>query len=168
MGDNSETAVLAGGCFWIMQRLLGDRDGIVSTQVGRIGGRNESPTEEDNDGHAEAVRIVFDPGRLSYRDLLELYFQVHRPDLGEDLVGSPYRSEIFYTTDEQRQVAEETILDVDASGHWPGKVVTKLTEAGRFWEAEAYDHGYLQRFPAGCEPPFPRRAAEVAQTEAAP
>ena len=157
MSDNAETAVLAGGCFWIMQQLLFDRDGVISTRVGWTGGQNDNPTEENNSGHAEAVEVVFDPERISYRDLLELFFQVHRPDLGENLVGFAYRSEIFFTTDEQRKVAEETIVDVDASGHWPGKVVTKINEAGRFWEAEGGDQGYLQRYPDGCKPPFPRR-----------
>ncbi len=114
--------------------------------MGWTGGENENPTEENNAGHAEAVEVVFDPGRLSYRDLLELFFRIHRPDLGEDLVGSSYRSEIFYATDEQRKAAERTIPDVDASGHWPGKVVTKISEAGPFWVAEAEDQDYFQRY----------------------
>jgi peptide-methionine (S)-S-oxide reductase len=103
------------------------------------GGEGDNPTEENPQGHAEAVEVVFDPQRLSYRDLLEWFFSIHRPDLGEGLVGSSYRSEISCTTDEQRQIAEATILDVDASGHWPGKVVTKISEAGPFWEAVAED-----------------------------
>jgi peptide-methionine (S)-S-oxide reductase len=156
MRDNAETLVLAGGCFWIAQQLLRYRDGVISTRVGWTGGQNDNPTEEDNSGHAEAVEVVFDPERLSCRDLLELFFQIHRPDLGEDLVGSGYRSEIFCTTDEQRKVAEETIPDVDASGHWPGKVVTRISEAGPFWEAETADQDYFQRYPNGCPPPFPR------------
>jgi peptide-methionine (S)-S-oxide reductase len=158
MGENSETATLAGGCFWIMQQLLRHRDGVISTRVGWIGGQNDNPTEENNSGHAEAVEVVFDSERISYRDLLEFFFQVHRPDLGEDLVGSDYRSAIFYSTEEQRRVAEETIADVDASGHWPGKVVTEIGEAGRFWEAEAEDQDYLRRYPNGCKPPFPGAA----------
>jgi peptide-methionine (S)-S-oxide reductase len=149
MSDDTETAVLAGGCFWIMQQLLRDRDGVISTRVGWTGGENDNPTEEDNVGHAEAVEVVFDPERLSYRELLELFFQTHRPDLGEDLVGSSYRSEIFYMTDEQRKLAEQTIPDVDASGHWPGKVVTKISEAGPFWAAEAEDQDYFQRYRRG-------------------
>ena len=100
-------------------------------------------------GHAEAVEIVFDPGRISYRGLLEFFFQIHRPDLGERLVGSDYRSEIFCTSDEQRQVAEGTIADADASGLWPGKVVTEISEAGPLWEAEAEDQDYLQRYQHG-------------------
>lgn len=161
MSGETETAILAGGCFWIMQHLLCDRDGVVSTRPGRIGGESDNPTEEDDGGHAEAVEVVFDPGRISFRGLLEYFFQVHRPDLGEDLVGSAYRSEIFYTTDEQRGVAEEMISAVDASGHWPGKTVTRVSEASRFWEAEAEDRGYLRRFPDGCKPPFPRAGVEA-------
>ena len=103
----------------------------------------------DHPGHAETVEVVFDPDRISYRDLLEFFLQMHRPDLGKELVGSDYRSEIFYTSDEQRQVAEGAIADADSSGIWPGKVVTELSEAGTFWEAEAEDQGYLQRYPEG-------------------
>jgi peptide-methionine (S)-S-oxide reductase len=163
MSDNAEAAVLAGGCFWIMQQLLRDRDGVSSTRVGWTGGGNENPTEQNNSGHAEAVEVAFDSERISYRELLEFFFQIHRPDLGERLVGSSYRSEIFYTTDEQRKVAEETITDVDASGHWPGKVVTEISEAGPFWEAEAEDQDYFQRYPDGCTPPFPRSDVEAAK-----
>jgi peptide-methionine (S)-S-oxide reductase len=159
MSENTETAVLAGGCFWIMQQLLRQHDGVISTRVGWTGGQNDNPTEEDNCGHAEAVEVVFDPGRLSYRNLLEFFFQVHRPDLGEDLVGSAYRSEIFYAGDEQRRAAEETIADVDAAGHWPGKVVTGITMAGPFWEAEAGDQDYFLRYPDGCSSPFAQPAA---------
>ena len=162
MGDDAETAVLAGGCFWTMQQLLRDRDGVISTRVGWTGGENDNPTEQDNRGHAEAVEVVFDPEQISYRDLLEFFFQIHRPDLGKDLVGSNYRSQIFCTSDEQRRVAEETIRDVDASGHWPGKVVTKISEAGPFWEAETGDQDYFQRYPVGCAPPFPRHGGETA------
>jgi peptide-methionine (S)-S-oxide reductase len=162
MGDSTETVVLAGGCYWIMQQLLRDRDGLISTRVGWTGGENDNPTEENNSGHAEAVEVVFDPERISFRDLLELFFQIHRADLGEQLVGSSYRSAIFYTTDEQRKVAEGTILDVDASGHWPGKVVTEISEAGPFWEAKAEDQDYFRRYPDGCAPPFPRPGAEAA------
>ena len=96
------------------------------------GGKNDNPTAGNHPGHAEAVEVIFDPRRTSYRDILEFFFQIHRPDLGEGLVGSDYRSEIFYTSDEQRQVAEDTIAGADASGLWPGKVVTKISGAGRF------------------------------------
>ncbi|HEX5821229.1 MAG TPA: peptide-methionine (S)-S-oxide reductase MsrA [Solirubrobacterales bacterium] len=167
MSDNTETAVLAGGCYWIMQQLLRGCDGVISTRVGWTGGENDNPTEENNSGHAEAVEVTFDPEQISYRGLLDFFFQVHRPDLGENLVGSGYRSEIFYTSEEQRKVAEETIPDVDASGHWPGKVVTKISEAGTFWEAEADDQDYFQRYPVGCAPPFPQRGAEAAGRETA-
>jgi peptide-methionine (S)-S-oxide reductase len=160
MSDDTETAILAGGCFWIMQQLLYDRVGVISTRVGLIGGKNDDPTVENNSGHAEAVEVVFDPERISYRDLLEFYFHIHRPDLGGRLVGSSYRSAIFYTNDEQRQVAEETIPAVDASGHWPGKVVTEVSEAGPFWGAEAADQDYFQRYPEGRTSPFPRPGAE--------
>jgi peptide-methionine (S)-S-oxide reductase len=167
VSDSSETAVLAGGCYWIMQHLLSDREGVISTRAGWTGGENDNPTEDDNDGHAEAVEVVFDPERISYRDLLEFYFQIHRADLGQDVVGSSYRSEIFYTSQEQREVAEETIRDVDAAGHWPGHVVTEISEAGRFWQAEAEDQNYFQRYPDGCAPPFPRHAAEASSRETA-
>jgi peptide-methionine (S)-S-oxide reductase len=157
MSDNAETAILAGGCFWIMQQLLRHPDGVISTRAGYTGGENDNPTEENNQGHAEAVEIVFDPGRISYRDLLEFFFQVHRADLGERLVGSQYRSEIFYTSEGQRDVAEETVADVDASAHWPGKIVTKVSEAQTFWEAEAEEQHYFDRYPDGRTSYFPRR-----------
>jgi peptide-methionine (S)-S-oxide reductase len=157
MSDHAETAILAGGCFWITQQLLRHPDGVMSTRVGYTGGENDNPTEENNQGHAEAVEIVFDPERISYRDLLEFFFQIHRADLDERLVGFQYRSEIFYTSEEQRQVAEDTITDVDASGHWPGKIVTEISEAGPFWEAEAEEQDYFQRYPDGYTSHFPRR-----------
>lgn len=157
MSKKTERAVLAGGCFWIMQQLLRDRDGVISTRVGWIGGENENPTEQHNVGHAEAVEVTFDPDRLSYRELLEYFFMVHRADLGEDIVGIGYRSEIFHASEEQRVVAEDTIHDVDASGHWPGEVATRVSEAGRFWEEAPGQQDYLHRFPAGCRAPFPRQ-----------
>src|ERR1700742_1539214 len=135
MSENTEIAILAWGCFWPAQELLRHRDGVISTRVGYTGGENESPTTDYHPGHAEAVEVTFDPGRTSYRDILEFFFQIHRPDLGEELVGSDYRSEIFYTSDEQRRVAEDTIAG--ASGFWGAKVVTKISEASPFWEAEA-------------------------------
>ena len=152
MTDNTETAILAGGCFWGVQELLRRRDGVMSTRVGYAGGENENPTYRNHPGHAEAVEIVFDPARISYRDILEFFFQIHDPTTkdrqGGD-IGSDYRSEIFYTSDEQRQVAEDTIADVDASGLWHSKVVTKISEAGPFWEAGAEDQNYLQYYPDG-------------------
>ena len=155
MGDSTETAVLAGGCAWIMQQLLRHPDGVVSTRTGFMGGENENPTEEDDGGHAEVVEVVFDPERLSYRGLLEVFFQVHRADLEESVVGSLYRSEIFCTSPEQRRVAEEMIGDVDASGHWLGRTVTRISDAGVFWEMGPEDQDYFLRFPRGCKPPFP-------------
>jgi peptide-methionine (S)-S-oxide reductase len=167
MSDKTETAILAGGCFWPAQELLRHRDGVISTRVGYTGGENDNPTDVNHPGHAEAVEIVFDPERISYRDLLEFFFQIHRPDLGERLVGSDYRSEIFYTSDEQRQVAEGTIADTDASGIWPGKVVTEISEAGPFWEAEAEDQAYLQRYPDGDTSHFPRPDRKLPHRETA-
>jgi peptide-methionine (S)-S-oxide reductase len=160
MGDDTETAILAGGCFWIMEQLLRRPGGVVSTRVGWTGGQTDDPTEEEPGDHTEAVEVVFDPERISYRSLLEYFFQVHRPDLGKDLVGSNYRSAIFCTSEEQRRVVEEAIADVDASGHWPGRTVTEVGGAGRFWEAEACDQDHFLRYPAypeGSKPPFPSR-----------
>jgi peptide-methionine (S)-S-oxide reductase len=167
MSDTTETAILAGGCSWVMQQLLRVPDGVISTRVGWIGGESEDPSEEDPGGHAEAVEVTFDPGRISYRVLLEYFFQVHRPDLDERLVGSIYRSEIFFSGEEQRKVAEETIRDVDASGHWPGRTVTRITEAGPFLEEGLEHQDYLQRYPDGCPPAFPRRGEEATGREAA-
>jgi peptide-methionine (S)-S-oxide reductase len=155
MGDNAETAVLAGGCAWIMQQLLRHPAGVISTRTGFMGGENDHPTEEHNLGHAEVVEVVFDPAQLTYRGLLEVFFQSHRADLDASIVGSEYRSEIFCTTPEQRKVAEEIIGDVDASGHWPGTTVTAVSEAGVFWEMDPEDQDYFMRFPVGCKPPFP-------------
>src|SRR3954463_2288473 len=159
MTDNTETAILAGGCFWGVQELLRERDGVISTRVGYAGGENESPTYRNHPGHAEAVEIVFDPARISYRDILEFFFQINDPTTknrqGGD-IGSDYRSEIFYTSDEQRQVAEDTIADVAATGLGPGKVVTAISTAGPFWEAEPEHQDYLQRYPNGYNCHFPR------------
>ena len=118
----------------------------------------ENPTEENDGAHAEVVEVVFDPERLSFRGLLEVFFQVHRADLAENVVGSLYRSEIFCTSADQRRVAEEMIREVDASGHWPGRTVTKISEATVLWPMPAEDQDYLLRFPHGCKPPFPQRA----------
>src|SRR4051794_13075594 len=148
-----------------MQQLLRHPYGVISTRVGWTGGEGDNPTEENAQGHAEAVEVVFDPERLSYRDLLEYFFQVHRADLGEDLVGSIYRSEIFYTSEEQHRVAAETIADVDASGHWLDKTMTQISEAARFWEDPAENQDYLQRYPdypEGSKPPFPRTGVGAA------
>jgi peptide-methionine (S)-S-oxide reductase len=147
MGANTESAVLAGGCFWPAQELLRHRNGVIATRVGYTGGENDNPSADDHPGHAEAVEVTFDPARTSYRDILEFYFQIHRADLSEELVGFDYRSEIFVTTDEQRQIAQDTIAAADAAGIWPGKVVTKISQAGTFWEAEAEDQQYLHDYP---------------------
>jgi len=166
MSDNAETAILAGGCFWPAQELLRHREGVISTRVGYTGGENDNPTDENHPGHAEAVEVVFDPERISYRELLEFFLQSHRHDLGEEVVGSSYRSEIFYTSDEQRRVAEDTIPEVDAAGLLPGKVVTKISEACPFWEAEAEDQDYLHRYPDGYTF-LPRPEPEAANRETA-
>ena len=147
-----ERAILAGGCFWGMQDLIRRREGVLSTRVGYTGGNSPNATYRSHDGHAEAVEIIFDPARVSYRQILEFFFQIHDPSTrnrqGND-VGTSYRSAIFYTSDEQRRVAEDTIADVDASGLWPDKVVTEVVSAGEFWEAEAEHQDYLQRYPGG-------------------
>jgi peptide-methionine (S)-S-oxide reductase len=157
MSENTETAILAGGCFWPAQELLRHRDGVISTRVGYTGGENDNPTADNHPGHAEAVEVVFDPGRTSYRDILEFFFQIHRPDLGEEVVGSDYRSEIFYTSAEQRQVAVDAIAA--ASGFWGAKVVTKISEAGPFWAAEAEDQDYFQHYTDGNNQFSPYRSA---------
>ena len=134
-----EHALLAGGCFWGAQELLRRRDGVITTRVGYSGGGTPNATYRNHGWHAETVEIIFDPARISFRQLLEFFFQIHDPTTrdrqGND-VGASYRSAIFYTSDEQRRIAEDTIADVDASGLWPGKVVTEVKPAGEFWEAE--------------------------------
>lgn len=152
MATTTERAILAGGCFWGVQELLRAYPGVISTRVGYAGGDVPNATYRNHGTHAEAVEIVFDPSRVSYRQLLELFFQIHDPTTvnrqGNDR-GTSYRSLILFTTDEQRRVAEETIADVDASGIWPGKVVTELAPAGDFWEAEPEHQDYLQKYPDG-------------------
>ena len=147
-----ETAVLAGGCFWGMEDLLRKKDGVLSTRVGYTGGTNEYPTYRNHPGHAEAVEIVFDPTRITFRELLEFFFQVHDPTTlnrqGND-VGTSYRSAIFYQNENQRDVAKDTIKDVEASGLWPGPVVTEVTAASTFWEAEPEHQDYLIKHPNG-------------------
>jgi peptide-methionine (S)-S-oxide reductase len=149
---NTERAILAGGCFWGVQDLLRRYDGVISTRVGYSGGNTPNATYRNHGAHAEAVEIIFDPARISYRKLLEFFFQIHDPTTrdrqGND-VGSSYRSAIFYTSDEQRRVAEDTIADVEASGLWPGKVVTEVKPAGPFWQAEEEHQDYLLKYPDG-------------------
>lgn len=148
----TERAVLAGGCFWGMQDLFRRHSGVVSTRVGYTGGDVPNATYRHHGSHAEAIEVIFDPSRISYREILEFFFQIHdsgtRNRQGND-VGTSYRSAIFYTSDEQRQIAEDTIADVDASGLWPGKVVTEVVPASDFWEAEPEHQDYLERFPQG-------------------
>ena len=159
MSQNRERAVLAGGCFWGIQDLIRRRPGVLSTRVGYTGGDVANATYRNHRGHAEAIEIIFDPERESYRDLLEFFFQIHDPTTknrqGGD-IGTSYRSAIFYTTDEQRRIAEDAIADVDESGLWPGKVVTEVTAAGPFWEAEPEHQDYLERYPGGYTCHFPR------------
>jgi len=159
MANAPETAILAGGCFWGMQDLIRKRPGVISTRVGYTGGEVENATYRNHRGHAEAIEIIFDPEQITYRDLLEFFFQIHDPTTlnrqGND-IGDSYRSAIFYTSDEQRKVAEDTIADVEASGLWPGKVVTEVTPASTFWEAEPEHQDYLERIPNGYTCHFPR------------
>jgi len=152
-------AILAGGCFWGMQDLIRKQPGVVSTRVGYTGGENSHPTYRKHPGHAEAIEIVYDPAQTDFRALLEFFFQIHDPSTknrqGND-TGSSYRSAIFYLDDEQKRVALDTIADVDASGLWPGKVVTEVTPADEFWEAEPEHQDYLERYPNGYTCHFPR------------
>jgi peptide-methionine (S)-S-oxide reductase len=147
-----ERAVLAGGCFWGVQDLFRRYDGVLTTRVGYTGGNTPNATYRNHGTHAEAVEIVFDPARINYRQILEFFFQIHDPTTrnaqGND-VGTSYRSAIFYTTDEQRRIAEDTIADVDESGLWPGKVVTEVVPSGEFWEAEPEHQDYVLRYPGG-------------------
>jgi peptide-methionine (S)-S-oxide reductase len=171
MTEHLEKAILAGGCFWGVQDLIRRQPGVVSTRVGYSGGDVPNATYRNHGTHAEAVEITFDPTRTTYRDLLEFFFQIHDPTTvnrqGND-TGTSYRSAIFYTNDEQKRVAVDTIADVEASGLWPGKVVTEVTPAGPFWEAEPEHQDYLQKYPAGYTCHFvrpgwklPHRADEV-------
>jgi len=147
-----EKAILAGGCFWGMQELIRKLPGVVSTRVGYTGGEVPNATYRNHGDHAEAVEILFDPSKISYRELLEFFFQIHdptTPDRQGNDIGRSYRSEIFYVTDEQKEEALQTIKDIDASGLWPNKVVTNVTKATEFWEAEPEHQDYLQRYPNG-------------------
>ena len=159
MTNQTEKAILAGGCFWGVQDLIRKLPGVISTRVGYTGGEVANATYRNHRGHAEAIEIIFDPEKISYRDLLEFFFQIHDPSTknrqGNDR-GASYRSAIFYSSDEQKRVAEDTIADVDASGLWPGKVVTEVTPAGPFWEAEPEHQDYLEHYPNGYTCHFPR------------
>ena len=152
MSSTKETAILAGGCFWGMQELLRRYPGVLSTRVGYSGGDVPDATYRNHGTHAEAIEIVFEPQQLSFRKLLEFFFQIHDPSTknrqGNDR-GVSYRSAIFYTSEEQKRTAEETIADVNASGIWPGKVVTEVAPAGPFWQAEPEHQDYLEKYPNG-------------------
>jgi peptide-methionine (S)-S-oxide reductase len=152
MSAKTERAVLAGGCFWGMQDLLRRYPGVISTRVGYSGGDVKNATYRNHGTHAEAIEIVFDPTKTNFRTILEYFFQIHDPTTlnrqGNDR-GMSYRSAIFYTSDEQRKVAEDTIADVNASGLWPGKVATELAPVGDFWQAEPEHQDYLERIPHG-------------------
>jgi peptide-methionine (S)-S-oxide reductase len=152
MTTNTETAILAGGCFWGMQDLIRSKPGVISTRVGYSGGDVPNATYRNHGSHAEAIEIVFDPQVISYREILEFFFQIHDPTTpnrqGNDL-GESYRSALFYLSEEQKRVADDTVADVEASGLWPGKVVTEIEPAGPFWEAEPEHQDYLEKFPNG-------------------
>ncbi|MDO8985721.1 peptide-methionine (S)-S-oxide reductase MsrA [Cypionkella sp.] len=165
-----DTAILAGGCFWGMQDLIRKRPGVIATRVGYTGGDVANATYRNHGSHAEGIAIDFDPAVISYRELLEFFFQIHDPSTpdrqGNDR-GPSYRSGIYYTSEAQKEVALDTIADVNASGIWPGKVVTELAAAGPFWLAEPEHQDYLERLPTGYTCHFirpnwrlPRRAAE--------
>ncbi|MBX9604443.1 MAG: peptide-methionine (S)-S-oxide reductase MsrA [Bryobacteraceae bacterium] len=157
--SKSETAILAGGCFWGMQDLIRKLPGVTSTRVGYSGGDVPNATYRNHGTHAEAIEVIFDPSRLTFRTLLEFFFQIHDPTTsnrqGNDR-GSSYRSGIYYTNEEQRDVAVATIEDVNASGLWPGKAVTEVKPAGPFWQAEPEHQDYLERIPNGYTCHYPR------------
>ena len=152
MAAQTQRAVLAGGCFWGMEELIRRQTGVTATRVGYTGGDVPNATYRNHGTHAEAIEILFDPAATDYRAILELFFQIHDPSTknrqGNDR-GASYRSAIYYTDDEQKRIAEDTIADVNASGLWPGEVVTEVEPVGPFWEAEPEHQDYLLRFPAG-------------------
>jgi peptide-methionine (S)-S-oxide reductase len=166
----TERAVLAGGCFWGMQDLIRKLPGVVKTRVGYTGGEVPNATYRNHGRHAEGIEIVFDPEKTSYRDLLEFFFQIHDPSTknrqGND-VGASYRSAIYYVNEAQKRVALDTIADVDASGLWPGKVVTEVEPVGNFWDAEPEHQDYLERIPNGYTCHFPRRGWKLPRRDAA-
>ena len=168
MSEAADKAIFAGGCFWGMQDLFRKQPGVLATRVGYTGGDVSKATYRDHGTHAEAIEIVFDPEQTSYRTLLEFLFQIHDPTTrnrqGND-VGTSYRSAIFTLDDEQRRIAEETIAEVDASGLWPGKVVTEVAPAGPFWEAEPEHQDYLERYPNGYTCHFPRPGWKLPRRE---
>ena len=155
----TEKAILAGGCFWGMQDLIRKRSGIVKTSVGYTGGDVKNATYRNHGSHAEGIEIIFDPAKVSYRQILEFFFQIHDPTTknrqGND-VGAAYRSAIYYENEQQKAIALDTIADLEASGIWPGKVVTELAPAGDFWQAEPEHQDYLEKYPNGYTCHFPR------------
>jgi peptide-methionine (S)-S-oxide reductase len=169
MAEKTERAVLAGGCFWGMQDLIRKMNGVISTRVGYSGGDVRNATYRNHGTHAEAIEIIFDPRILSYRQLLEFFFQIHDPSTrnrqGND-IGMSYRSAIFYTSPEQERVARDTIADVDASGIWPGKATTEVAPVGDFWEAEPEHQDYLERYPDGYTCHFVRPGWRLPQRKA--
>jgi peptide-methionine (S)-S-oxide reductase len=152
MTTTTEKAILAGGCFWGVQDLVRKYPGVLATRVGYTGGDVANATYRNHGSHAEAIEIVFDPAVISYRKILEFFFQIHDPSTrnrqGND-IGTRYRSAIYYTSEQQKATAMDTIADVDASGLWPGKVVTEVAAAGPFWGAEPEHQDYLERLPNG-------------------
>ncbi|MDV4144573.1 MULTISPECIES: peptide-methionine (S)-S-oxide reductase MsrA [Shimia] len=155
----TERAVLAGGCFWGMQDLIRKMNGVVGTRVGYTGGDVPNATYRNHGTHAEGIEILFDPAKISYREILEFFFQIHDPTTenrqGNDL-GMSYRSAIYYVNEDQKAVALDTIADVEASGLWPGKVVTEVAPVGDFWQAEEEHQDYLEKHPNGYTCHFPR------------
>lgn len=170
MSTSTERAVLAGGCFWGMQDLIRKLPGVLDTRVGYTGGHVENATYRNHEGHAEAIEIIFDPTVITYRDLLAFFFQIHDPTTmnrqGND-IGTSYRSEIFYVSDEQKGEALRTIDDVNASGLWPGPAVTQVSAASAFWEAEPEHQDYLERIPNGYTCHFPRPDWKLPKRETA-
>lgn len=156
---STQRSVLAGGCFWGMQDLIRKRAGVVSTRVGYSGGDVPNATYRNHGTHAEAIEVIFDPSLLSYRELLELFFQIHDPTTmnrqGNDM-GMSYRSAIYFEDEDQKAIALDTIADIEASGIWPGKVVTEIEPVSDFWEAEPEHQDYIQRIPNGYTCHFPR------------
>ena len=155
----TETAVLAGGCFWGLEDLIRQQPGVVDTRVGYTGGDNDHPTYRNHPGHAEAIEIVYEPTETTYRDILAFFFQIHDPTTSNrqrNDVGPSYRSAIFPFTPEQAQIARDTIADVNASGLWPGTAATTIESVGPFWEAEPEHQDYLERYPNGYTCHFPR------------
>ena len=166
----TERAVLAGGCFWGMQELIRHKPGVQETRVGYTGGDVEDATYRRHGTHAEGIEIIFDPEMISYRRILEYFFQIHDPTTrnrqGNDF-GSSYRSAIYYVNDEQKRTAEDTIADMNASGLWPGKAVTEVEPVGDFWQAEPEHQDYLERYPDGYTCHYPRADWVLPRREAA-